>query len=203
MKEHSPATSTISFFRVPLVCEAASHIGCGTRAGPVLAELEREPRVRQAWLNRDGTLLGIVWADEAGDADRVQSTLRRHGLAGLELEGTEHERTYESFSVGGWYRPSQLQELSAEEARVIAARLMRRLKQNISLPIDTVERLAKRLEDACARALAGASATSASMRREQIASALLHAGREILDPAAFTAFQAVVHLGHRPLPGEK
>ena len=42
MKENASAMSRIGFFRVPLVCEAASHIGCGTRARPVVAELERE-----------------------------------------------------------------------------------------------------------------------------------------------------------------
>jgi len=202
MNEGLPAMSTISFFSVPLVCEAASHIGCGTRARPVLAELEREPGVREAWLSRDGTVLGVVWADEACDPGRVQSTLRRHGVAGLELKGFEHQRSYDSFASGGWYRPMQMQDLSAEEARVIAARLIRRLEQNVSVSAGTAERLAERLEDACARALAGASATCPSTRRDQIAAALLDAGRGFLDPAMFKALAAVVSLGHRPLPGE-
>ncbi|TAK83538.1 MAG: hypothetical protein EPO20_18000 [Betaproteobacteria bacterium] len=194
--------SRISFFRVPLVCEAASHIGCGTRARPVLAELEREPGVREAWLSRDGTVLGVVWADEACDPERVLSTLRRHGVAGLELKGPEYQRSCDSFAAGGWYRPMQMQDLSAEEARVIAARLIRRLEQDISVSASAAGRLAERLEDACARALAAASPTCPSTRREQIATALLDAGRDFLDPVTFKALAAVVSLGHRPLPGE-
>lgn len=202
MNEGLPAMSMMSFFRVPLVCEAASHIGCGTRAGPVLAELEREPGVREAWLSRDGTALGVVWADEACAPERVQSTLRRHGVAGLELKGFEHQRSYDSFAYGGWYRPMQIQELSTEEARVIAARLIRRLEQNVSVSASAAQCLAERLEDACARALAAASATCPSTRRDQIAAALLDAGRDFLDPATFQALAAVVSLGHRPLVGE-
>lgn len=196
------SASRVSFFRVPLVCEAASHIGCGTRARPVLVEMEQEPGVREAWLNRDGTVLGIVWADESAYPERVMSILRRHGTAGLELKGSEHAQARDSFAAAEWYRPAALHDLSAEEARVIAARLMGRLEKETSVSVGTAERLAKRIEDACAGALANASAASPSMRREQIASALLNGAKDVLDPAAFRAFSAVVDLGHRPLPGE-
>lgn len=195
--------SGMSFYRVPLVCEAASHIGCGTRARPVLAELEQESGVREAWLNRDGTVLGVVWADEIADPERVISILQRHGLGGLELKGPEHAQAWDSFAAAEWYRPAALHDLSAEEARVIAARLVRRLEQSISVAAGTGKHLARSLEEACARALPEASATSASARQKQIASALLDGARGVLDPAAFRAFSAVVSLGHRPLPGER
>jgi hypothetical protein len=133
----------------------------------------------------------------------VLSSLERHNLAGFKLQGQDHERARDSFAAGGWCRPMQLAELSAEEARVIAARLVRRLESRMSLPIGTAERLAKGLEDACAKALAGASATSFEVRREQIAAALLAAGSDLLDAQALQAFAAVVSLGHRPLAGER
>lgn len=200
--QNRPTDSEIAFFRVPLGCEAATGLGCGTVATPVLVELECQPGVREAWLNRDGTVLGIVWADGAPAPETVLSTLERHDLAGVELKGQDHEHTRDSLSAGGWCRPMQLHELSAEEARVIAARLVRRLQQNAPVPAGTAERLARNLGDACARALAGASSTSASARQEQIAAALLDAGRDVLEPSAFQAFAAAVSLGHRPLPGE-
>lgn len=193
----------VSFFRVPLACEAAPGLGCGTIATPVLAELERQPGIREAWLNRDGTVLGIHWAGRGPDPAQVLSSLESHNLAGSELRGQDHDRARDSFAAGGWCRPMQLGELSAEEARVIAARLVRRLESRMSLPIGTAERLAKRLEDACAKALAGASATSFEVRREQIAAALLAAGTDLLDAEALQAFAAVISLGHRPLTGER
>ena len=192
----------MSFFRVPLVCEAAPGFGCGTVAGPVLAEVERQLGVREAWLSREGNLLGTVWADEACDPERVLSILQLHGISGVELKGADHVQSYDSFAAGAWYRPMQMTELSAEEARVIAVRLMRRLKTKLSLPADTWQRLAKGLEDACAKALTVASPTSEVIRREQIAVALLEAGRNVLAVEAFQAFAEVVSLGHRPLPGE-
>lgn len=197
-----PIASNMGFFRVPLACEAVPGLGCGTIATPVLADVECQPGVREAWLSREGTVLGIVWADGRSHLDRVLAALGRHGIAGVELKDSEHQRNCDSFAAGGWYRSMHMQDLSAQEARVIAARLVRRLEQNISVSAGTVERLAKSLEEACARALAKASATSASTRREQIALALLDGARDVLDTAAFQAFSAVVSLGHRPLPGE-
>jgi hypothetical protein len=206
MQMNENATAAMSFFRVPLVCEAAPHVGCGPIAAPVLKEVEQQPGVREAWLNRKGTILGIVWASGTADPDKVIRALGRHALAGIELESDERQLAYEAFARGdGWYRPMQLQELSAEEAQVIAARLVRRLEQNIPLSAATAERLMGGLEQACARTLAAASTASVGIEilRGQVASALLDASREVLDPAAFGAFQAVVALGHRPLPGEK
>lgn len=201
-----PATanaSKMSFFRVPLVCEAAVHLGCGTRARPVLAGAERAPGVGEAWLNREGTMLGIVWAG-ACDSEELLRVLAPHGVAAVEVHGEDYLQAYDAFATGdAWYRAGQMQELSNEEAHVIAARLVRRLVQEMSLPTAAAERLTAGLEQACARALAEASAVSASERQEQIASAVLNSARKVLEAAEFAAFQAVVALGHRPLPGER
>jgi len=51
----------ISFFNVPLVCNAAPTIGCGSRAKPVLTSFEKSPNVKEAWLNREGTTVAVVW----------------------------------------------------------------------------------------------------------------------------------------------
>lgn len=145
----------------------------------------------------------MVWATTP-DTGELLRILNRHGVAGVELAGDERRLAFDAFASGGaWYRPGQMHELSNEEARVIAVRLVRRLAGDISLPQATTERLTRELEQACAQALAEASALSASTRREQIACSLLKAGRGILEPAAFSAFQAVVALGHRPLAGER
>lgn len=200
------ATAPMSFFRVALVCEAAPHIGCGPIAAPVLVELEQQPGVREAWLNRKGTVLGVLWAGASADPGTVIRTLGRRGISSIELENEEQQRVHEAFTRrDGWYRPAQLQELSAEEAQVIAARLAARLQRDIRLPAEAMERLVNRLEQACARALAEGSAAAVGIEvlRERVAAALLDAARDILDPGAFGAFQAAVALGQRPLPGEK
>lgn len=147
-------------------------------------------------------MLGIVWAGGCASEGLLRA-LALQGIAAVELQAEDSRLVYDTFDKGhGWYRAGQMQELSNEEARVIAARLVRRLMQEISLPAAAAERLTRGLEQACARALAEASAVSASKRQEQVASALLNAARNILAAAEFAAFQAVVALGHRPLSGE-
>ena len=44
----------ITFYDVPLVCGAAPAIGCGSRAKPLLIDLEQQTAVEEAWLNRRG-----------------------------------------------------------------------------------------------------------------------------------------------------
>src|SRR5436305_7405503 len=56
-------SSRLSFYEVPLVCPAAPQIGCGSASKPLLLELERSDVVCQAWLNRAGTIMAIVWSE--------------------------------------------------------------------------------------------------------------------------------------------
>lgn len=161
--------------------------------------MEEAPFVREAWLNREGTVLGIVWTGTP-EATQLLRILGRHGIACVELGVDERRLAREGFAGGGRsYRAGQMHELSDEEARVIAMRLVRRLVRGISLPEPTTERLRQKLEQACTHALAEASPGSASARGQQIASSLLQAGQDVLEPSAFSAFAAVVARGHRPL----
>ena len=200
------STAPVRFFAVALACEAAPHLGCGPIAAPVLAELEEQPGIREAWLNRKGTVLGVSWAGAGADPRAVIRTLGERGISASELESAGHHHAHETFvRRDGWYRPAQLQALSAEEAQVIAARLVGRLRQSIALSSEAAERLKRRLEQACELTLAegAAAAVGIEVLRERIAAALLDAGRDSLDPAAFGAFEAALALGHRPLTGEE
>src|SRR5438309_7138529 len=49
------AADRISVFKAPLVCPAARQIGCGSASKPILLDLEQQPGVLEAWLNRAGT----------------------------------------------------------------------------------------------------------------------------------------------------
>ena len=55
----------ISVFQAPLVCPAAPQIGCGSASKPILLDLERQPGVLEAWLNRAGTIIAVVWKAES------------------------------------------------------------------------------------------------------------------------------------------
>src|SRR5262249_48913282 len=60
----------VSMFEVPWVCPAAPAIGCGSHAKPILLQLERNPSVREAWLNRQGTMVAVVWSSDANKKAR-------------------------------------------------------------------------------------------------------------------------------------
>ena len=196
----------VTFYRVPLVCEAASHLGCGTLAKPVLLAIEGETAVREAWLNRKGTMLAVVWRDplaHRSGCNRVLGILRQHGLMGSELAESERREALSSFTSGkDWYRPTGLDRLSDEEARVIAVRIVVRLREKMPMTLDQANRLETAIGVACARVLPNASTTSATVRRHEIASAILDAGRAMLGDLDFVIFSEAVALGHVALPDE-
>src|SRR6266436_7962088 len=116
----------ISVFKAPLVCPAAPQIGCGTASKPILLDLERQPGVLEAWLNRAGTRVAVVWKPDADAATRqkVVAELKEDHL--IELDGTPREETVTDFLAGKqWYHGADVDRLSDEEAGIIAARLVR------------------------------------------------------------------------------
>src|SRR5262250_1016817 len=60
----------ISVFKAPLVCPAAPQIGCGSASKPILLDLEKQSGVAEAWLNRAGTRIAIVWKPDSDAATR-------------------------------------------------------------------------------------------------------------------------------------
>lgn len=74
----------------------APAIGCGCRAKPVLAQLESEPLVSQAWLHRSGTTLAVVLAfptDAAIKTKLVGAALEKENfVAGAPLNNAHSVR---------------------------------------------------------------------------------------------------------------
>jgi hypothetical protein len=109
----------ITFYDVPLVCGAAPAIGCGSRAKPLLMDLEQRTAIKNAWLNRAGTIVAIVWSGPARTEEVAKPVFERHEIPYTERR--EEKQTTGSFqSEGGWLRGTEVDQLSLEEARVIA-----------------------------------------------------------------------------------
>jgi hypothetical protein len=125
----------VGLYHVDLVCPAAPLIGCGSAAKPLLLELERSTNVSEAWLNRSGTVIGVVWKQNMRAAPRtriLESSL--HGQQFVEIKGNPREKLLAEFDCGnGWFRGAQVDRLSEEEAGVIAGRLVRRIGKQITL----------------------------------------------------------------------
>ena len=115
----------ISFHQVDLVCGAATDIGCGSRSKPILIDLEKEPNIREAWLNRPGTIVAVVW-QEGNDTDiaNVKKVFKKHRLSIKTLEGDGYEEQVNNFKNEKWYRGAEVDELSIEEAGRIADKVI-------------------------------------------------------------------------------
>jgi hypothetical protein len=148
----------ISLFKVPLQCAAAPQIGCGGAAKPILLQLEREPGVIEAWLNRAGTRIAVVWKPEsdAGTRRKVAEKLKEDDAT--EIQGNLRDESLKDFLSGkGWYRGADVSRLSEEEAGIIAARLVRWVRAKTVLAKDKAESFQRALTDAMRKDLTGES----------------------------------------------
>ena len=71
----------ITFYDVPLVCGAAPAIGCGSRAKPLLIDLEQQTAIEEAWLNRAGTIVAIVWSGPIRTAEVAKPIFEKHEVS--------------------------------------------------------------------------------------------------------------------------
>ncbi len=124
----TPIVLRVSFFNVPLVCNAAPLIGCGSRAKFIMLDLMKDSTVKEAWLNRRGTAMAVVWNGDPSENTRqtvLKSVFSKHDLA-IEPSGVkEISALVEDFkSKERWYKGSDVDALSIQEAGVIADRLL-------------------------------------------------------------------------------
>ena len=201
----TPNPSRVSVFEVRLQCEAAPEIGCGLKAKPLLQDLERLPGIEQAWLNRTGNRLAIVKVaqfDEAGD-ESLGEVSRKHRIA-LRPLGSDVPMAVDHLADSSlWYRADDVDQLSSEEARVIAMRLVKRLRHRVQLNDSQEKKLVRSMEVACANQLIRNPTQSAVDRKRRIAQAVLKVANEHLKGAELAVFAEVAQRGHRPLPGEQ
>ncbi len=148
----------ISVFKVPLVCPAAPQIGCGSASKPILLDLERQPGVLEAWLNRAGTIISVVWKPDSDAETRRNVTAELKEDHATELEGKSRDNAVKDFLSGkGWYRGADVDRLSEEEADIIAARLVRWVRAKTVLANDKAEGLQRAFSDRLCKDLTGKS----------------------------------------------
>ena len=190
----------ISVFKVPLVCPAAPQIGCGSASKPILLDLERQPGVLEAWLNRAGTIISVVWKPDSDAETRRNVTAELKEDHATELEGKSRDNAVKDFLSGkGWYRGADVDRLSEEEADIIAARLVRWVQAKTALPKDKAQGLQHAFSDTLRKDLTGKS--TGPNRLEDVA-------REYLDQEQIKILkdaikdEVAIENGERPAPNE-
>ena len=195
------AADRVSLFTVPLRCEAAPEIGCGPISKPILLQLEHEPAIAQAWLNGAGTVLAVVWAGNDGQQTRtkaVQAVFEKNGLTATELDGKARDTELNSFlSADPWYRGAEVDNLSKQEAAIIAARLVRRVQAKVEVSAETAEMFETGLTQAIIKAYDDGFVGQAD-KEPAFAQELLKVARTNLDEKGVAAFQEAFAKGYLP-----
>src|SRR6266404_1749760 len=192
----------VSLYQVPWRCPAALQIGCGSHAKPILLELEQNPGVSEAWLNRQGTAVAVVWSPDAKRKARrdAEKTLKE-GKAS-KLSGQARTKTLAYFESGkGWYRGADVDRLSEEEAGVIAARWVRRVQAKTTLAEEKAESLRAALTEGLKKCLTGKAATPKT--EEEKARELRRVAGPFLDEKQLEILSAAAGCGMRPMPNEE
>lgn len=199
------APNRVSLFQVPLQCPSAPEIGCGSKAKPILSALERDSTITEAWLNKAGTVLAVVGAESSTPASRakaVQSVLAKRKVTATGLEGVARGEALKDFdSRTGWYRGGEVDQLSGQEAGIIAARLVRRLQAKISLSGEKARALEAAFTDVVKQHYISDKPDQAP--RSGLNDKLLKLAHEHLDEKGIAALKDAVAAGLRPLPNEK
>ena len=190
--------STVSFFKVSLQCLAAPQIGCGSVSKPILLQLEKEQGVLEAWLNRAGTTIAVVWKPES-DAEMLRNvTTELKEAHAMEIQGESRDEALKDFLSGkGWYRGADVDRLSEEEAGIIAARWVRRVQAKTILAKNKAEGLQRALSDSLRKDLTGEST-----RQNQEPPQLEEVAHEYLDQDQVRFLSEAIEKGVRPLPNE-
>jgi hypothetical protein len=200
------AADRISLFSVPLRCEAAPDIGCGPISKPILLQLEREPVIAEAWLNATGTVSAVVWAENHGHVTRtnaVQAALAKNALTATELDGEARDTELKSFlSADPWYRGADVDTLSKQEAKTIAARLVRRVQAKVALSQEQAGALETGLVQTFIQAYKDGFAGQKD-KEEELKQAMLNVARENLEQSEFGAFQEALAKGILPVADDK
>lgn len=191
-------STRVSFFRAPLACCAAEGLGCGSLAKPILKDLAKSPKVADARINGDGTILAVAWRDPLrAEPAVVSAAFEKRDLEALPLEPRARAAALRDYEAGKWYRANDVDRLSEQEARVIAARLVNRVK---GLQAGRIASLESDLSAVIASHLTRDEEDCPS--KDGLALDLTKIGRKYLAEQQLAQLRKAVEQGVRTLPGE-
>jgi hypothetical protein len=127
----------IGVYSVPLRCPLVTGLGCGSESKPIMTKLDGHSAVAGAWLNHAGTTLAVFWkegTDTTQRSEAIASAFQNHA-APNELSGATRDLVLKDFLSGvAWYRTAALDELSGEEADIVASRWVGKITAVLPLP---------------------------------------------------------------------
>lgn len=206
----------VSFYQVPLVCEAAPKIGCGSKAKPVLLWFEKRNNiVSEAWLNRAGTIIAIVWNNNTSYELRTttaDSIFKENKMDVKLLSGKEHKKLLKEFQEKKiWYRGEEVNKLSLEEADIIAERFVNRINAKTPLSQEKMQSLKTefanvfkiRFTQNYSSEINSNESKEVKSLMEKVENELLKVGKKYLNEKEMAALKDAMAMGYRPLPDKQ
>jgi hypothetical protein len=130
--------------------------------------------------------------------------LEKRDVTATGLKGVVRDTALKDFeSRSGWYRGGEVDQLSKQEAGIIAARLVRRLQAKVSLSDEKAKALETAFTDVFKKRFTGNPDKSKQSSLDQRNDELLKVAREHLDEKGVEALKEAVASGLRPVPNEK
>jgi len=192
------ALERVTLFQVPLMCPAVKGLGCGGKARPLMAELEQQQEVAEAWLNHPGTLLGVVWKgpQKHAHATSVVATLfKTKGLTVTALEGPALGDALQDFAARAkWYRGQDVNKLGEQEGLVFTERMAKRVESRTKLSPASSTALRADLRKFCIEWLVGQGGRDTKV--------LLGLAATYMDAAQLKVYEEALKEGFQALPGE-
>lgn len=201
-KSTKGSSGSVTVYQVPWRCPAALQIGCGSHAKPILLRLERSPGVGEAWLNGRGTTVAVIWkvGTKRKELKGAEQILKE--AEGTRLRGEEEAKALADFaSRKGWYRGPAVDRLSEEEAEIIAARWVRRLRTKTTLTEEKAIGLREALADGLGKCLTGQ--TEMPVTEEKKLAELRRISGPFLDEEQIKMLAEAAACGMRARPDEE
>jgi len=205
----------VTFYKAPLACGVAPQIGCGSKAKPVLLGLEKKNNVvSEAWLNRAGTVIAIVWNDNASSELRtttIDAIFKENKLDVEKVKGKEYKKLLKEFQSGkDWLHGAEVDKLSEEEAEIIAERLVKRINDKAPLIEEKKQNLKKEFADVFKKRFSknyGSEINSDENNevekfKTESENDLLEVGKKYLNETEMAALKNAIALGLRPTENE-
>lgn len=203
-----------SFYDVPLVCPAAPEIGCGSKSKPVLMEMEKNSSIKEAWLNREGTVIAIVWNENASSDLRttiVDSIFKENKMDAKLIVGKDYGKMLTTFEEKkNWYHGIEVDKLSLEEKDIIIERLLDRIndktplsqKKTQVLKTEFATALKNRFTKTYSSEINSNSEKATEKSKKEIENELIEIGKKYLNETEMNSLKEAITLGLRPTESE-
>ena len=184
LKVKTGKKSLVTFYKVPLVCSAAPNIGCGSKAKPVLKQLEQISYVAEAWLNHEGSVIAVVRKENANTyilEENATIIFTEQNMDVQKVSGKDYDKLLNDFKKRqNWLRPGDVDKLSMIEAGEIAARLAARVNVKTPLSSKISSSLKSDFEDIFKKTFINLDVTNINKQSEAATNIILQSTRDKL-----------------------